>query len=150
MSTPRPPQQQGHGVSPIQTPQEQQQPVLIGQSYTGPIPQPADLEHYNRIVPGAAQVIIEDFAARSKHIRFIEKWNVVGGWFMQLVGTLSALTVTLFLFNGAFQLLQAGKSTEGLSVLAGAAVGLAAVFISGKKAAERIARGRHGTAGQRQ
>lgn len=148
MATPRPSQSTGHGVSSIQTPQQQQQPVLIGQSYTGPIPQPADLQHYDAIYPGAAKLIFQDFAERGKHVRFVEKWNVVGGFVMQLLGMLSALAVTLFLFNGAFQLLQAGKSIEGLSVLAGSAVTPAAAFIAGRRAAAKIARTTQG-AGQK-
>ena len=46
--------------------------LVARESYSGPMPKPDHLEQYDRIVPGAAKDILEEFKANGAHMRSIE------------------------------------------------------------------------------
>lgn len=46
---------------------------IIAESWDGPIPPPAIMEQLDRLVPGSAERIMNDYMARSEHARAIER-----------------------------------------------------------------------------
>lgn len=47
--------------------------VVVAERYEAPLPHPQILEEYDRIVPGSAKIIIDDFQANTEHIRYLQK-----------------------------------------------------------------------------
>ncbi len=45
---------------------------IYQESYSGPMPKPEHLERYDKVVPGAAKDIVEEFKANGAHIRKME------------------------------------------------------------------------------
>lgn len=50
----------------------------MAKSFSGPLPSPDILEKYERIVPGSAQSLFDDFHKNSQHIRELEVTAVRG------------------------------------------------------------------------
>jgi uncharacterized membrane protein len=64
--------------------------TLVGQQYSGPLPPPNILEHYNAIYPDSAKIIIDNFIAQSEHRRSLEKTVINAGSRDSLLGSISA------------------------------------------------------------
>ena len=52
--------------------------VYAEQSYTGPLPEPADLRAYDMVVPGSAKTIVDAFEDQTRHRRELERAVVTG------------------------------------------------------------------------
>jgi uncharacterized membrane protein len=58
---------------PVQNQQPQQHIQVVSQDWSGPLPPPAALEEFDRIVPGAAERIFAQFEAEGTHRRDLEQ-----------------------------------------------------------------------------
>ncbi len=72
-------------------------------SWTGPLPPPAALEEFDKIVPGAAARIVEEFQKEAEHRRKLElreasfvQWDTHVGQALAILFALSAFGVVAF------------------------------------------------------
>lgn len=79
-------QQQAAGITHLQSYEE---------SYSGPLPHPADIERFDQLYPGAAEIIFRSFDEQGSHRRALEKRVVEGTEARQSRGQWMALAVLL-------------------------------------------------------
>jgi uncharacterized membrane protein len=125
----------------------QQQPVHVTQqttTFASPLPHPATLEHYNRIVPGAAERILVMAEAQATHRRDIESRVIKSDIVTSKLGlTLGFVVGCIAIVGGVFLALQ-GQQIVG-TVFGGLyLVGMVSVFVYGsqQRRKEREARQR--------
>lgn len=107
------------------------------EQYTGPIPDPKTLEHYNNICPGAADRILKMAEEQASHRQYIEKLAIgsdannskMGIW----AGTLISLGIMILSGIIAFM----GYPTVGASLVGGNIISIAGIFIYGTKSRRR-------------
>lgn len=102
-------------------------------TYSGPLPHPEILEHYDRIVPGGAERIFAQFESQALHRQKIESRVIRSNSFVQIFGAVSALLLGLTAIVGGLYLVYAGKSLEGFGTFFTALSSLVGVYIYGKK-----------------
>jgi uncharacterized membrane protein len=107
--------------------------VLQEMHHEGPLPAPSDFEHYERIYPGAAEMILDMATQESVHRRYMEtkamsrahREAVIGQIFGFMIG-IGALIATILL--GYF-----GQGAAASIVGGATLVGLVTVFVKGRK-----------------
>lgn len=120
----------------VRQPPNQQQEIarqqVVGISWSGPLPDPAILAAYERLLPGSAQRIFDRSDMQSDHRMKLELTVVEGaerranrGQWMALAIALVGLAVT----GGAFY---TGHEVGGSIVGGGVLVNLAGIFIYGR------------------
>ena len=111
-------------------------------SYSGPLPLPAHLEQYNRIVPNAAERIIAMAESQSAHRQKLEGWAVRTNSITAILGQLFGLYISLQAFKFAADALGKGYSGKAIAVVLVTISTLAGVFVYGKYATakERLSR----------
>lgn len=102
-------------------------------SYSGPLPPPEILEHYDRIVPHGAERIFAQFESQSAHRRKVESQIVNSDVFVQVFGAVSALLLGILALGGGLFLVHEGKSVEGFGAFFAGLASLVGVYIYGKK-----------------
>lgn len=77
-------------------PQEQPQPDLVRQDiWQGPLPPPAAIEHFERMVPDAGQRIFDEWQREAAHRRDIEKTGQRGNLSIARLGQIGAIILVL-------------------------------------------------------
>ena len=114
------------------------------EAFEGPIPPPAVLEAYERLVPGAAERILKMAENQSNHRQEIEKIVVRAGARDSLLGVVVACVVVICSFGWSAYALSKGQSAKAVAVVISTVAGLAGVFVYGKHATkqERLERAR--------
>ena len=114
------------------------------ETFEGPLPPPAILEAYERLVPGAAERMLKMAENQSRHRQEIEKIVVRAGARDSLLGVIVAALVVLGSFVWAAYALSQGQSTKAVAVVISTVTGLATAFIYGKHSTkqERLERAR--------
>jgi uncharacterized membrane protein len=121
------------GLSKTQIEQTARQAIMGTQyTYSGPLPHPEILEHYDRIVPGGAERIFAQFESQSSHRQKIEYRVIRSNSFVQIFGAISALILGLAAIGGGLFLVYAGKSIEGFGAFFTGLASLVGVYIYGK------------------
>ena len=110
----------------------QSQLVKIAQHHqtftSGPLPDPAVLDQYDRILPGLADRIVSMAETQSKHRQGIELALVSGNQRNEVIGMLvGGILALAFMATAAF-LIATGESLWGIILLAGEIIGLATVY----------------------
>lgn len=100
--------------------------------HSGPLPPPALLEDYERIVPGGAERIFAQFELQSAHRQYIEKKVIDSNTFVQRFGALAAFVLGLVAIGGGLWLVYLGKSITGFGAFFGGLSSLIGVYIYGK------------------
>lgn len=100
--------------------------------YQGPLPLPAHLEEFERILPGAAERILSMVEKQSAHRQEIEKTVIRGdsrrSWIGLFVGGFLAMTCIV----GGLLLASYGEQpAAGTTIATASVVGLAGVFVYG-------------------
>jgi uncharacterized membrane protein len=122
------------GLSKTQIQQAARQAITgIQYTYSGPLPHPEILEHYDRIVPGGAERIFTQFESQAKHRQSIESRVIRSNSFAQIFGAISAFILGLLAIGGGLFLVYVGKSLEGFGVFFTGLSSLVGVYIYGKK-----------------
>lgn len=98
-------------------------------SFSGPVPPPHILEHYEKISPGAARTIIAMAESQSEHRKYLEKtlmdsqtsdsrWGLFLGFFiaLALIGSGTWLTVAGHTFLGGMLLVGTPTTIVGIFV----------------------------------
>ena len=133
-------------IPPASQPSNREHPerrvVEVEAKYSGPLPLPAHLEQYNRIVPGAGERLIKMAEEQSTHRRKLEGWAVRTNSVTAILGQLSGLYITLQAFTFAADALAKGYSGKAIAVVLVTIGTLAGIFVYGKQATakERLVR----------
>jgi uncharacterized membrane protein len=114
-------------------------------SYSGPLPPPEVLEHFERIVPGGAARIFTQFESQTAHRQLIEKRVINSNSFVQIFGSVSALLLGLLAIGGGLYLVHEGKSLEGFGAFFTCLASLVGVYVIGKRAQARERKTKQGS-----
>jgi uncharacterized membrane protein len=101
--------------------------------WSGPLPHPETLERYNQVVPSAAERIIRLAETQHDHRLAIEKEVVDSNINSQKLGTILGFIVAMTAIIGGVFLAYVGRETSGVTSIITALVGLAGVFVYGKR-----------------
>ena len=102
--------------------------------YQGPIPPPAMLDEYEKICPGSAQKIVEQFQKQSDHRIYLEKKVIDSDIKKSFRGQVFGFLVAIIGMGISLYAIMKGYSIEG-SIFGGVTlVSLVSVFVIGKKA----------------
>ena len=121
--------------SPQQQPQkktETTKAVVQKQEFSGPLPPPNTLGHYEQIHPGAADRIIAMAESQSVHRQELEKFVVTGNIKQALRGQVFGLIVGLTAIIGGVYCVIRGYTIGGSVIGGGGLTGLVSVFVIGK------------------
>ena len=122
------------GSKPPQQAQASNQQITTVQQalYTGPIPQPNHLEHYDKICPGAADRIISMAEKEQSHQHSVEKDAIAGEISERRLGQLLAFGIAFATIGvGAYTGIN-GAEITGSFIGVGGVTGLAWIFIKGR------------------
>lgn len=113
---------------------------IHGEAFSGPLPHPDLLAKYNTSVPDAAERILRMAELQAAHRRDLEAKVVRSNTFNQTLGSMFGFVLCAGTIGGGFYLIANGASVVGITAIVSALVGLASVFIVGRRsqASERI------------
>lgn len=97
--------------------------------FSGPIPSPELYREYENILPGAADRILKMAEIQQSHRHELEKSVIVSDIVQARIGLIFGFIYVMTAILGGIHLLNTGRDITGLSVLVGALVTLAGVFI---------------------
>lgn len=98
------------------------------QSFSGPLPPPQILEHYNQIVPGCAEKIIVQWETQVKHRQDLEKKAIGSDIKQSYYGATLGFIIAMSAIGAGTFLAYIGRPTEGLAAIITAVVGLVGVY----------------------
>ncbi|WP_409523323.1 DUF2335 domain-containing protein [Nitrincola sp. MINF-07-Sa-05] len=105
----------------------------IAQEYSGPIPPPRMLEHYESVQPGFADRIVSMAEKEQSHRHQLESRGVEGAVRKDARGQHYALITSVLLIVSCVFLIYTGHEVSGSILAGGSLTGLAYIFISGRK-----------------
>jgi uncharacterized membrane protein len=106
--------------------------VVQAAQFSGPLPPPALLEHYDAIHPGAADRIIRMAEEQGAHRREMEKLTVKADILGQRWGLVLGFVLAMTIVIGGIWLISKGMAVSGLVAIIGAIAGPVGVFVYGK------------------
>lgn len=102
------------------------------QVFQGPLPPPAILEGYNKLVPNAAERILQMAERQSEHRIEMEKKVVASNIKNSNRGTIFAFIIAMSTIIGGIVIILRNHSTEGLALIISSLGVLTGIFITGK------------------
>lgn len=103
---------------------------------SGPLPPPAELQRYERALPGLADRIVKMAEAEGNERRYRDQYRLT----TERVSLYLATFLVLVVFAGGFYAILEGKEIAGLVSLVAALAALVSTFIVGKLANVKIAK----------
>lgn len=100
-------------------------------SYSGPMPPPEHLAQYDKIVPGAARMIMDEFQANSRHSRQIELKGIAGMIGRDARAQWMAFILVLVAFYLIWELASSGHDKLAIAVATFLVGGIVAAFLTG-------------------
>lgn len=101
--------------------------------HSGPLPAPKTLREYNEIIPDGAERITTVFENQSNHRMSLETKVVGRQTFQSLLGQIFGFLIALICLLIGVYLIEKGHEAAGITLFAIDIVGLAAVFVIGKR-----------------
>ena len=98
------------------------------QSFSGPLPPPQILEHYNQIVPGCAEKIISQWENQVGHRQDLEKKVIASDIRQSYYGAKLGFIIAMSAIGSGTFLAYIGRPTEGIAAIISALVGLIGVY----------------------
>ncbi|MFK3872696.1 DUF2335 domain-containing protein [Pseudoalteromonas rhizosphaerae] len=105
----------------------------VAQEYSGPLPPPKMLEHYDSVQPGFANRIVAMAEKEQSHRHNLENQGVSGAINKDSRGQHYALITSILLIASCAFLIYSGHEVSGSILGGGSLTGLAYIFISGRK-----------------
>ena len=104
---------------------------ITHERYSGPIPDPKTLEHYNTICSGAADRILKMAEEQAKHRQYIEKIAIGSDAKNSRAGIWAGVSVAfgMMILSGVIAL--SGNPVEAVSLAGGTITALVGIFIYG-------------------
>lgn len=112
-----------------------QKQALIHQtaSYSGPLPLPQHLEHYDKVLPGAADRIVSMAEREMAHRHSREKGAVKHGIVLSYLGQVFGFLIAALGLSGGIYCILQGNSWGGVGI-GGVSLGsLVGIFVYGRK-----------------
>jgi len=106
--------------------------AAISMSFSGPLPPPEALAHYEQILPGAADRIIKMAEDQNAHRRHLETTVIESNAAVQKWGLVGGFVIAMTAIGGGIYLIAHGMSGSGLAAILTPLVALVGVFIYGK------------------
>jgi uncharacterized membrane protein len=106
--------------------------MVEASQFSGPLPPPALLEHYNTIHPGAADRIIRMAEEQGSHRREMEKLELQANNAVQTRGPVLGFILAMTAVIGGIWLISRGMAVTGLVSLISAIGAPVGVFVYGK------------------
>jgi uncharacterized membrane protein len=103
----------------------------VRELHIGPLPHPSTLEGYERIVPGSAKMIFDNFDAQSSHRREMEKYALRWGTIRSFVGLAAGFILAIVVFIFSFFLIKDGHDAAGATMATANLAALVGVFVYG-------------------
>ena len=101
--------------------------------YAGPLPAPEILEGYEKVMPGAAKIIIDMAVGEQAFRHKTVNRDLILRTFLVAIGQLCAFILGISGIAGAVFLLYHDKSISGLAVFIGSLATLVGVYIANRK-----------------
>ena len=102
--------------------------VKTEQSFSGPLPPPQILDHYNQIVPGSAEKIISLWETQVMHRQELEKKAIGSDIIQSYYGATLGFIIAMSSIGAGTFLAYIGRPSEGLAAIITALVGLVGVY----------------------
>lgn len=99
--------------------------------YQGPMPPPMLLEQYDKIVPGCAKMIVDEFQANSKHSRHIEILGITGMIRKDVRAQWMAFVLVIIGFFLIWELATSGNERSAIAVATMLLGSIALAFLTG-------------------
>ena len=106
---------------------------MLSLGFSGPIPPPQMLEAYNKILPGAAERILNMAEKQSAHRQNMEKTIVLSDTRNSHLGLVFAFILVFTSISAGTFLTYIGKEGTGLTTIIGAITSVVAIFIYRKR-----------------
>lgn len=103
--------------------------ILLARSFSGPLPPPELLAEYDKIAPGCAEKIIQQFISQGNHRMRLEKMVIEGDTKRANWGLAAGFTLGLIGLIGAFVVISLGHSVGGVAALIVALTPLVGSFL---------------------
>ena len=121
---------------PPQRPHPARSPTVRHESiqvtYQAPLPPPAMVEHFERIMPGAADRLFRMAEEQAEHRHGLENRKLDSDISNEKKGQYFAFVIALVAIIGSFALIWNGISTVGVTLFITTFAGLVSVFIVGR------------------
>ncbi len=101
--------------------------------WSGPLPPPAVLAHYEHILPGAADRIIAMAEKQLDHRQRLEHGAITANIDAQKRGVWLGFLIALIVVGGGIWIILSGHSTAGLVAIVSALTALVGAFVYGRK-----------------
>lgn len=111
---------------------------VVHQAWSGPLPAPSQLEHFNEVVPGAAERIIRMAEQEGEHSRQVQLIAVKAASRAQLIGQIFALAIAGGGLVAAYFLAMAGHDAVAVVVAGTTITTVVAAFLQARKAAKAV------------
>lgn len=98
------------------------------QLFSGPLPPPQLLDHYNKIVPGSAETIISIWQGQVRHRQELETKAISADIKQSYYGATLGFVIAMFAIGAGTFLAYIGRPTEGIAAIISALVGLISVY----------------------
>ncbi|MCP4553187.1 MAG: DUF2335 domain-containing protein [Bacteroidetes bacterium] len=112
----------------------------IQEHHQGPLPSPSTLNGYNNVVKNGAERIMKVFESQSSHRMNLEKKVVYRQTFQSLLGQILGFVIVVACLGLGVYLVSNGFEAAGIILFSLDIVGLAYVFVVGKKFQEKSLR----------
>jgi uncharacterized membrane protein len=106
--------------------------LMLQAQFSGPIPPPAILDQYNKILPGAAERIICMAEQQGDHRRHLEKVTIEANAFSEKLGPILGFIIAMTAIVGGIWLISKGLKIEGLAAVLTAIAAPVGLFVYGK------------------
>ena len=107
--------------------------AITAESYSGPLPHPDHLRHYEATLPGAADRIIKMAEQQSAHRREMEALTVKSRLKAESKAQWLAAGITVLIVGGGLYVISLGHTLAGVSQVIVAVTAIVGVFIYGKR-----------------
>lgn len=105
---------------------------LLQASFTGPLPPPSMLAHYNDIIPNGAERIMAMAERQQAHRHDLEQHVIKSNSSNQRLGVVLGFIIALFVAGGGFWLVYLGREAAGIASVITSIAGPASVFVWGR------------------
>lgn len=113
------------------------QMIVHKQEFSGPFPPPNVLNSYEQVQEGFADRVMALTEKQQKHRHDIESRSVDAAISAEKRGQNYALFLSVLIIIGSIYLIDAGKEWSGSILAGGTLTGLAYIFITGRKQAQK-------------
>jgi len=109
----------------------------ISMNYSGPIPHYSDFEGYEKVLPGAADRILQMAESQSEHRQHLERMVVYTGVENSKRGQWFGFIIAVIAIIGGFFLIYCDKDALGITSILGAIGSLVVVFALGNSSEKK-------------